>query len=237
MQYRLKYVEHRSPKSPALTPALALGTSLHASLAEWHGPGLTRPVAAEELLARHWQGAGYASMAESDSHFALGLSVLNRYMRADVHHQGQVLGTEVYLARVVVAGSLRMELACRADRITLLPDETLEVLDYKTTADGLVPLRDELAADLPTFVYYLLARVMYPQHPRVTVAQLNLFTLNKATVDYSETERAHSKAELLAAAAAIENETFEPRLGAHCAWCPVRESCPAFGPEVTLDSM
>ena len=237
MQYRLKYVEGRTSGLQASSPALAVGTSLHAALAEWHRPGRAGPIAAEVLLARHWQSAGYSSVAESDSHFALCLSVLNRYTQATIHHQGRVLGTEVYLARIVASGVQRMELACRADRITLLPGETLEVLDYKTNADGLVPLYDELAADLPTFVYYLLARVMYPQHSRVVVAQLNLFTLNKTSVDYSQTELGRNKAELMAAAAAIENETFEPRLGAHCAWCPVRAHCPAFGPEVELGDL
>jgi len=237
MQYRLKHLERRAPARLLPTPALSLGNTLHNALAEFHRPGRVGAVTADDLLARHWQRAGFASPREEANYRALARHVLGRYLQATPYHHGHVLGTELFLARVVVQGEQRTELACRVDRLTVLPSGALEVLDYKTNRDGQLPDRDRLAYDLPTFVYYLLARVMYPEHPHVIVAQLNLLSLDKTTVDYTAAELAENKARLLDAVTAIETGVLPPRVGPHCAWCPVRGDCPAFGPELSLDSL
>jgi hypothetical protein len=69
------------------------------------------------------------------------------------------------------------------------------------------------------------------------VAQLNLMTLDKTTVDYTDAERADNKARLLGIVEALERQAYPTCLGAHCAWCPVRPECPAYGQEVTLDGL
>ena len=56
-----------------------------------------------------------------------------------------------------------------------------------------------------------------------------------ALLDEFAALRAENKARLLDVLDKIERQAFEPRLGSHCAWCPVRAHCPAFGPEVALD--
>ncbi len=76
--------------------------------------------------------------------------------------------------------------------------------------------------DVVTIDNYLLTRIAYPKYPRVTVSQLNLISLNKVTVEYTDTQRAANKDALLNIVRAIEAENFETRLGAHCAWCAMR---------------
>jgi len=235
MQYRLKHLERRTPLRRLLpTPSLSLGNSLHSALAEFHHPGRVGAITADDLLGRHWQRAGFADAREEANYKALARHVLGRYLLATPYHHGQVLGTELFLARVVVQGETRTELACRVDRLTVLPSGALEVLDYKSNRDGRLPDRDRLAYDLPTFVYYLLARVMYPEHPRVYVAQLNLLSLDKTTVDYTPDELTENKARLLDVVAAIETGALPAPVGPHCAWCPVRADCPAFAGEAPL---
>ena len=192
---------------------------------------------AEALLRHHWQRVGYTSAQEEARYFALALHALRRYQAEIVPPLGQVLGTEVYLARVVVSSGRRLGLAGRVDRITRLPDGTLEVLDYKAKANGQLPAPTVLARDLPTFLYYLLARVTYPAQPRVVIAQLNLFTLDKVTVDYDPAELATNKADLLSLADELERHAFAERLGAHCAYCPVRSQCPAYASEAQLSAL
>jgi RecB family exonuclease len=109
-----------------------------------------------------------------------------------------------------------------------LPDGTLEILDYNAHVSGLVITPEALAEDLGMFAYYILARLRYPQYPRVRVAQLNLFRLQRAAIEYDDRQREHNKTILLAAVDDIAAERWAPHPGAWCDWCPVRERCPAF---------
>jgi hypothetical protein len=102
MQYHLKSIDPHGVRRVGFTPPLALGNSLHAALAAFHVPGRIGPVEPAALLMRHWEPAGYASAAQAAPFFGLGAHALGQYLHAPVHHVGEVLGTEVYLARRVV---------------------------------------------------------------------------------------------------------------------------------------
>ncbi len=239
LQYRLKYVDGFAPAAPAASPALSFGNSLHAALEELHRYGSAR-VAAEDipaLLRKHWKGDGYGSPAQEAEQFALAVESLRKYLAEFGTVSGAILGLEIFLSRTIAQDELRFELVCRADRVELLPDGRLEVLDYKTNADGQLPLPESLAADIATFVYYLLARIHYPQYPHVVVSQLNLLNLAKVCVEYTDAQRAENKAGLLKLVQDIEAGRFEPRPGIHCRWCSVREHCPAVNIVAALESL
>ncbi len=220
------------------SPALAFGNSLHAALEELHRPGHTVPqeMSDQDLIQRHWVDKGYSDAKQATEYFNLATWAIHRY-REQAKVGGRVLATEQHLSRIVVSEGARFELAGRADRLDLLPDGALRVLDYKTGQDGQVPTAAELQEDPATFIYYLLARLAYPEHPRVVVSQLNVLSLEQVTIDYPDIARLQNKTHLLSVVRAIEAEQWELRMGAHCGWCPVRVRCPAFGQEADISML
>ena len=239
LQYRLKYVDGFASSALAASPALSFGNSLHSALEQLHRHGSARVTADDipALLRKHWKGEGYANPTQEGEQFAVGVEALQKYLVNFGAVSGAVLGLELFLSSKVALGGLQFELVCRADRVEMLPDGRLEVLDYKTNADGQLPSAESLTTDLATFVYYLLARVSYSQFTQVKVSQLNLLSLVKVCVEYSETQRAENKAGLLKLVQDIEASRFEPRPGVYCRWCSVREHCPAVNAVVTLESL
>jgi putative RecB family exonuclease len=236
LQFKFKYLDVLGPKDVEQSPAFSFGCSMHAALDVFYRPSPSlKQITPEALLRRNWKSAGYLDAQQEAQYFAKGVDALTRYFQTMGTPDGKILGTETFFSRVVNLDGHRFELGCKADRVELLTDGALEILDYKTNGNGEILSADALAADLPTFIYYALARLSYPQHPRVVVSQLNVLTLSKMVVDYAADQVAENKQALANLVAEIEAGQFEARPNGHCAWCSLRSYCPFFGPEVSLD--
>lgn len=235
-QYKLRHVDRVcADTNPA---PLAFGRSLHAALEELHRVnGSPHPTDPDQLLRRHWEAGAYADERESEAHFVRGREALRRYLDSPSSTAGQILGTEVFMAHVVNIRGLHVRLGCKADRVGLGADGALEVIDYKTNASGRLPTQESLTSDLPTFLYYVLARITYPQYDRVTVSFLNLLNLASVRVTYDADRVAANKRALLSHIQSFASGVFEPRPCEACAWCPAQDHCPVFGKEIDFDSL
>jgi putative RecB family exonuclease len=237
--YHLRYVERVSKFTSS--PQVELGNALHAALAELHSPfklDNSEEPDSQTLLARCWNLQNITTEEESQRYFQQAVEILNCYRMHHSHPVGNVLGTELYLAhKVNVTAELKVELSCKIDRLEEHSDSCLEILDYKANANGEVPSAETLAHDLPTFLYYLLARIIYPGYSQVIVSQLNLWTLEKVSVDYSNEQRAENKQAFIALVSRLAGETFPPRRGPACQWCGVKEFCMEQRGEVGLDEL
>ncbi len=134
-----------------------------------------------------------------------------------------------------------MSLSCRADRIELHENGVIEVLDYKLTRNGKLPTARELADDLANFVYFLLVSHHYKRNPNVhavRISQLNLLSLTKVEVEYDQEQITRHKEALTELVDSVMRgaAVIEPRVSAGCAWCPVQQSCPAWG-EINFDDL
>jgi putative RecB family exonuclease len=221
------------------SPALSFGNSIHSALEEIHARLLPADVKIDcrEVLRRHWVSKDYSDDRESELHFARGVEALGRYLNRMSQQTGEIIGTEIYLSRVVRLSNYRVRLGCKVDRLELRPDDSLEALDYKTNSAGQVPTKEFLADDLATFIYYVLVRIIYPEHPRVIVSQLNVLTLAKVEVEYDGAKITAHKQGLTRLVGAIQAGEFDPRPGGLCAWCRVRDRCPASEGEADLDNL
>lgn len=221
------------------TPALSFGISMHAALEEIYKPSanLAQPIDVERILGKHWDANGYFDKREAESYFARGLEDLRKYVKVSAQTDRLIISTEVFLSRVIRLDGTRVKLGCKIDRVELRPDNALELLDYKTCASGRVPTKESLTFDLPTFIYYLLARIVYPDYRRVIVSQLNMRTLAKVEVDYEEADLAINKRALIDLVHEIEKTQFAPRPSSACAWCSIKDICPAFSAEADLDDI
>jgi hypothetical protein len=239
---------------------MAFGSSLHAVLAEYHSPTSDEEATGnaeaasrtnskgkdllelETLLHKHWPPAGYThtDQKESERDFWSALKTLRYYKLSQHVPQGRVLGTEVSLSAFVTVAGHKVEFAGRIDRVELLDDNTLMLLDYKTTRHGELPSRSEMASDLGNFVYFLLGWLRYQAMLRVqcvSLVQLNLASLQRRELRYSEREIFEAKAALHdLVRRVVQGTDFEPRPNPGCARCLFRQDCPAM-PCTDLDDI
>jgi putative RecB family exonuclease len=237
LAYKLKSAVRRAGSET--TPSLAFGTSLHRALEEVHRKPTSegRPEQADAILHRCWEADGYIDEREAAGYFMRGAHALRRYMETVGREVGEVLGTELYLSRLVRMSGTQVRFGCKVDRLDRRADGALEVLDYKTAISGRVPTEAALAADLPTFIYYALVRFSHPECACVFVSQLNVLTLAKVTVGYSRTELDANKSTLRKVVSEIVAGNFDPRPSGDCAWCAVKDRCPVFNAEADIDEL
>ena len=258
-----------SPKAPseqtdsankARTAALALGNCLHSALDALHRPsptealGLNEPYPATEgangartpsdeelsqLISQHWRSDGYEDSRSEEAAYLQACEILKYYARSAHTPTGQVLATEAYLTAVTTLRGYRVEMSCRADRLELHSDGTLEVLDYKLSRNGELPSARVLADDLSSYLYWVLAWHHYRRDPRVRnvrISQLGLLTLSKVQVEYDQHQVIRHKEALIELVTSVMERPLEPRVNAGCAWCPVQQSCPAWS-EINFDDL
>ena len=215
------------------SPAAAFGRSIHKVLEDLHRPADTTyspPCAAEvdALLVRHWDARCY-DPTESAAYFASARDALLRYTDAvGVGRRDETLGVEVYMRRIFASDDLRVRLGCKADRIGVRDGRTLVVEDYKTSASGKVPTRESLACDLPTFLYYVLARVTYPEYDEVVITFVNVLSLARVEIVYDTELVTLNKNRLRECFTQVATRHFAPRRCEACAWCEASGTCPLY---------
>ena len=237
--FKSNNVNRAARVSHSKSPALSFGISMHAALDEIYKPSANsgQSIDVERILRSHWNDNDYFDKREAETYFSRGLEDLRKYVKASTPIDRSIIGTEVFVSRVIRLDGTRVRLGCKIDLIELRPDNALELLDYKTCASGKVPTKESLTFDMPTFIYYLLARIVYPNYQRVVVSQLNLHTLAKVEVDYEDADLAINKRALIDLVHEIEKMQFVPRPSSACAWYSVKDTCPAYNSEADLDDL
>lgn len=190
-----------------------------------HDEALTR------IVSEHWQPEGYEDPGTEESAYLQACDIMRFYCQSEHTPRGEVLDTEAYLALVTNIGGYTVELSGRMDRLELHDDGTLEVLDYKLSKGGDVPSPGTLLGDLASFLYFLLTWHHYRRHPsvrNVRLSQLNLLSLKKVEVQYDQRQIVQHRTALTELVMNTMHGEVEPRPHHGCAWCPVRESCPAW---------
>lgn len=252
MAPRAPLVAQPESTTNAMSSTMSMSNSIHSALDALHRPcptellGLNEPYSSgmvtdcsslsEEdlsgLMSEHWRPEGYEDTQSEEAAFQQACDILKYYVRSDHTPKGQVLATEAYLTCNTTLANQAVQLSCRADRVELFADDTLEMLDYKLTRNPELPSAKELAADLPSFIYFLLLWHSYRHDARVRnirLAQLHLLTLNQVAVVYEQFQIVRHKEALTELVASVmSGGPFEPRVNSGCSWCPVLASCPAW---------
>lgn len=226
-KYKLKHVDKIADDS--YSAALAFGQTMHSALQELYQPGkqIDDFTDVDKLLARYWNSGSYSSAQDDEAYFTKGSQALQKYCRAVIRNDETTLGTEVYLSYILKTAGLHARLGCKADRICVNGERALEIIDYKTNASGKVPILESLQNDLPTFLYYALARVEYPNYKRIQISFLNVLTLAKVTVEYSPAQVAANKQTLFECLKTLSANQFAPTPSEVCSWCSFQNDCAA----------
>jgi putative RecB family exonuclease len=227
LKFKLKHIQKKGSFSPSA--AFAFGTSMHRTLQELHTMEKMPKDSAviEELLERFWDESAYKSRDESKSYFHKGILALENYCDNAFDINEKTLGTEVYMSLIFAFNGMRFRLGCKVDRIALHADNSLEIIDYKTNASGKVPTADSLRADVPTFLYYALTKLTYPQYKDIKITFLNVLTMAKVSIKYEKPEFNDHREKLREILKGFADERFQPNTSEACAWCDFQGECPA----------
>lgn len=202
---------------------LKFGRIIHRTLEEFHRGERQEDIL--DIFERKWRNEDLLPI----SFYQDGREILRRYtddpdnfrfpILKDEH--GPVLEREV---RVEVAPGV--PLVAVFDRIDEISDDTIEVVDYKTSR---VPLDEyELEDDLQLKVYALVARKLYPQYEQV-ITTLNYLRHGRvSTLALSEEDEV--VADYLAGVyeRILSDNDPKPRINGFCSWCEGKDRCDAY---------
>ncbi|HXB37544.1 MAG TPA: PD-(D/E)XK nuclease family protein [Acidimicrobiales bacterium] len=233
LAFRFSQIE-RLPEPPS--PPAVKGTLVHAALERlfWYHPaGARTPAAAAQEVERAWE-----SLRDDEEVVGLGLDeeeaakfiedarrlVANYFLLEDPNEAravGVELGVETDLDGLRLRGII--------DRLDVMPDGRLIVVDYKT---GRAPSeRFERGSLGGVQTYALLCESMLGQAP----AEVRLLYLREPlaiTATASEQTIRGQRKRAVAVWTAIERacnaEDFRPNVGPLCDYCNFKASCPAF---------
>ena len=116
------------------------------------------------------------------------------------------------------------------DRVDKVDDETIEIIDYKTSV--MMPTAEELASNLQLALYQHVAKSLWPwaKHVRLTLHMVRHgIKLRTTRTPEQVAEALHyidATGEQIAAAA--NTDEYAPTLSAGCGTCLYRLSCPAY---------
>lgn len=233
LAFRFSQIE-RLPEPPS--PPAVKGTLVHAALERlfWHHPpGARTPEAAALEVERAWRDLRddeeVVGLALDDSAAAAFVEDAHRlvanYFLLEDPNQARAVGVELGVETDLDGLRLRGII----DRLDVLPDGRLIVVDYKT---GRPPSeRFERGSLGGVQTYALLCESMLGQAP----AEVRLLYLREplaitavATEQTIRGQRRRATAVWTAIERACNAEDFRPNVGPLCDYCNFKASCPAF---------
>jgi putative RecB family exonuclease len=227
-KYQLAYVE-RIPV--AKRGELLLGSAVHGALKFMHDPRPPQLPSQEEVIGefcRLWRE--YQESLPEKEHAALfesGVDMLRRY-----HERESVCREPRFTASVERLFTLPLEnsnrITGRIDRVDVLDNGIIEVLDYKTGRT--MPTQVEVDNDLQLAIYQMAAEnLLYPDKTVTT----SLYYLRHGvtfTASFSPQQMEEKRAEIMEVIEKIAREEFSPRVGNQCDFCEYRAYCCIFRP-------
>jgi putative RecB family exonuclease len=220
--YSFRY-EHRL-QSPAAFGSAELGNALHQALAvayrDWHYN--------EHKPNWEWFDGCWNRSCDrlTTAQVEEGQNILRGYYDQFVVPLGVMpkpLGVESRIAAKVQFENIEFSLNGRYDRLDIMPDGELELVDYKTNKIPTIP--DEI--DVQLGLYYLSLEQVYRQ----SLKRLSLIFLRTGErIDFEVTEAHREQVRSLISELALrlrEDQEWEPCVGGHCSRCGYQKYCAA----------
>jgi hypothetical protein len=111
------------------------------------------------------------------------------------------------------------------DKVIELDEDTLLVVDYKTSKTA--PTPDQLKSDLQLSLYDLVAQILYPQYKRVILC-LDMLK-SEPVYSYRTPEQRKEFSEYLdtvyEAMCSLKEDDVKPTLNVFCPWCDYKDYC------------
>lgn len=246
-RYALDYIERLPDAERELVPAFAFGDAVHKALAQFTRMGGHANRSVDdliELLMRYWNSRAYLDEEMSHFQFLRGRELLEAFY---FNPYPGVVSREVAVEAYVRWSAFRRGIMAvgRLDRVCLLPDGVLEVIDYKT---GRPPQEHEaITADLQAVFYRTLAaeayRELQPTGIRVTFLYLDGMVPVSSNLEKEAFQERWAEVEAVVASIRRDrryhqrglelDQAFRPHRSEQCRTCPMRRHCDREFPQPT----
>jgi putative RecB family exonuclease len=233
-QYKLQYVDRVWVPT---APALHFGAAIHEALDSMYSPKhLRRPTREHviETFVQAWRAReGDVVEERRQSYFEQGVEMLTRHYDRHVEQKKgrTTAATEQFFS---IPFEDAHTLSGRIDRVDVLPENRLEIIDYKTTR-RMPPPRD-MERNPQLAIYRMAADHLYPGR-EVTTTLLYLVHDYEMRLTQTAEMLAENRGLIRDVIAGIQSVSFEPSPGGHCDWCAYRTHCPLFREPVEPDDL
>jgi len=155
LHYKLRYFLN-IPTSPSAS--LSFGTSVHNALHDFYELHAAGEKVSQELLlsllTSRWQKAGYENKRYEEDMKKRGEQYLTEYYEKEFKPDTKIAALEQPFIVPITHEGKSLKVGGKIDRIDILPDGKLEIIDYKT---GRMPSKREVDANLQLSMYALAA--------------------------------------------------------------------------------
>ena len=228
LHYKLRYILNIPTPTSA---SLSFGTSIHNAMRDFydahaHGEKVTK-VLLSALLQKHWLSRGYESKRYEEEMKKRGERYLSTYFESEFNPKTKIVTLEQPFMVPLSRQDQSLKIGGKIDRIDMLPDGKIEIVDYKT---GRMPSKREVDANLQLSMYALAASEIpgapFGIKPEDITLTLYFFDTNERISTQRTSDQLDlEKTEILNIAKAIETSDFHCSGNMLCKTCEYQLFC------------
>ncbi|MFC1700586.1 RecB family exonuclease [Patescibacteria group bacterium] len=221
-KYKYQYIDRiRTSKAKEAV----FGTLIHECLKIFH----TAPLLEDNLLKQFtdkWNSDIYQNKQEESFAFHQGIEILKNYYINNNHLDSKVIDLETSFT--IPLGN--HQITGRIDRIDKLPDNTFEIIDYKTSKK--MPPQETIDNNLQLSVYNLGLLYRWPvirkENKKVKLSLYYVRHGEKLSTNRTNQQLKNDEEKILDLISQIEQSNFDPKSNPLCDWCQYQQQCPLF---------
>lgn len=163
LHYKLKYI-YKVPTPPSASQSF--GTSMHATIKKFYEKVGEGEKPAERLihkcLEENWEKEGFRDKVHERKFFEKGKIYLSGFLKENFSPKNLPVLMEEQFTIPLLAKKEPLRVGGKIDRVDVLPDGSIEIIDYKTGAT--IPTQREVDSNLQ-LSFYTLAATSIPTSP------------------------------------------------------------------------
>jgi len=231
-KYKYEHIEKiRGDKSPEQI----FGTLVHSALEHYYSKSPTFPTT-DEVITRFRDRVKASELPDADKprYEQSGVDMISRFAKKNPAWGARNIGLETRFAVDVIDPESHEThtLSGIIDRVDAPDDNTVEIIDYKTSRK--LPAQSEVDHNLQLSVYHMAALKRWPSFAEKAI-KLSLYflraneklTTTRTPADIAETEN-HVREVIRHIEGATTQDEFPPKPSALCEWCSFKPICPAW---------
>ncbi|KKU10109.1 MAG: hypothetical protein UX13_C0020G0001, partial [Candidatus Woesebacteria bacterium GW2011_GWB1_45_5] len=180
LHYKLRYVL-KVPTPPSAS--MSFGTSIHATLKDFYAKVAEGEKPTDklifEILTKDWVKEGYTNKKHGEDFFEKGKIYLQGYLKEGFNPKIIPAAMEQPFTVPLNLKDKSLKIGGKIDRVDVLPDGTVEIVDYKTGAT--IPTQKDVDSNLQLSFYALAAtRIpLPPYNKKPEQVKLSLYFLDE----------------------------------------------------------
>lgn len=220
LKYKYQHID-KLPQRPS--GVMHFGSALHQVMEELYAHQMVPLSLAElqDIFTKRFHAEFYPDAYTADNDFQAGLKIVEREYHKHAADQGNTIARE---RSFVLPLSAEYQMSGRIDRIDKIGDDTLEIIDYKTSST--VRSVAEVSQNLQLAIYYLALQQLWPEIKQVHLSLQYLRADMKVSFVATAELAAKAKQDLALLLAQLAASGYEPQPGGHCDFCDYRDRCP-----------